>query len=63
MSAAKEEGRAETEAKLQTERQADEMKRQTDRIAKARKLKQRGVDYEIIMIATELSLDETKRLE
>jgi hypothetical protein len=66
MSASKKEGRAEVEAewqadkmKWQAERQANEMKR----IAKARELKRRGVDYETIMIATELSIDEIKCLE
>jgi hypothetical protein len=59
MSASKEEGIAETEAKWQ----AKEAKWQADRIAKARELKRRGVDYETIMIATELSVDEIKHLE
>jgi hypothetical protein len=52
MAEAKEEGRAETEAKWQA-----------DRIAKARELKRRGVDYETIMIATDISIDEIKHLE
>jgi hypothetical protein len=73
MAEAKEEGIAETEAKWQAKEmkwqteemkwQAEEMKRQADRIAKARELKRRGVDYETIMIATDILIDEIKRLE
>jgi predicted transposase/invertase (TIGR01784 family) len=59
----REQSRAEREQLLAEERAKSEARRRANKIEMASKLKQRGVDYKIIVEATGLSLQEVKRLK